>query len=256
MEINEIRKHLRNLENSKFGSDGMKNQGVNRGKIGEPVKSHGELDSVEIQSEQSYKRLHEDTVIAYNNVVKMERIKIDPRLLGQIPDTETESIENHTFSTEAENRFSDIVESNRTDLATSGGRAKDTLENLNQFKRQNRLEERPPNYPEKRKKALIIMGAIVLGICVAMHALLKTQDEASTFAGIFGAVLLVVVINSIIGITLAEAWRAKKHQFHAFRVGSVFILISSEECWQSSLIWEMGIIGTHWTQISHYMDPI
>ncbi len=228
MNVNGIRKRLLALENSQFGPEGMKERGESRGKIGEPIKSHEELDSVEIQSEQSYKRLHEDTVAAYSDAIQAERTKIDPRLLGQDPtNAETNSPENHRASAEAENRFSDILEGHRTDLTAFGGKAKDASGNLNQFrsKHRNQLEERAPEYPENRKKVSIMIGVIVLGISTAMCALLYPQDDSSTFVDILGAVLLVVVINSVIGITLAESWRAKRHQFHAFRVGSVFILI-------------------------------
>ena len=226
MDINRFRDRLLSLVSSEYGPKAMIEKGKNRGKVGEPIISHEGLDTVEIPSEREYKYLHEDTVKEYNERVKTERDKVDPRLWGQESNTEENSPEAHRASTKITNHFSDILENHRTDLTTLGGRAKDASGNLEQFRDRHGLE-RAPEYPENRKRDIIIILGLVLGIGVAMYSFLASQDESSAFVYTLGTVLLVVAINLIIGITSAEAWRARKHQFPAFRIGSVLILVVS-----------------------------
>ena len=225
MDTDKIRSRLRSLqESAKVGSDGMIEQGRERGKIGEPVRSQEDLDTIEIQAEQSYKALYEDTVKEYYDAITAERANIDSRLLGKGVDTAIDPSKNPPVSATVRNRFSDVIEEHRTDLTIFGGRAKGFSNNLNQFKTEHNLKQ-AAEYPKNRWRSIIIILAWILCTGIAMYALLASQNESLAFADIFWTVFLVVSVNSIVGIMAAESWRARKHQFSAFRIGSVFTLI-------------------------------
>ena len=216
---------LSDLNNSEYGPKAMIKKGKHDGQSGEPLASHEGLND----GEELCVKWHEDKYDITKQDYEHRFAEIDPRLLEQESDMLAISPENHLALTEAENRFSDIIENHRTNLTTYGEVAKKSKKNLKDFKNKHKLKQKAEHTnPEKYlRNSIIIILSHVLPIGISMCALLAYQDGSSTLKGTLATVVPVITINSVLGIASAEAWRAWKHNFKEFRIGSVLILIAT-----------------------------
>lgn len=227
IEFDNIKKRLHDCKEHGIASHSvLKTTGMDRGKKSQPLKSHNGFDIVELEVHNALKSLNIDTISTYKDAVTLEHNKIHPNLIKiKLSSEETADLEFYDIPTEdPNNTFSNIIQRRRSVLIESGKNAVDSFKKLTQFKERNVLS-REAEYPVNRIKYFLIIGGVVLMMIVLMFVLLSSQESDSTFNGILVMVLLIVAINTGIGIISSECLRAYKHQADALRITSKAIFI-------------------------------
>ena len=211
---------------TKIGREGMIVQGTERGYIGKPTRSHEELDTVEIVAEQTYKGLYEDTMRVYDDYIQSETEGVPSQLFVNDSEKEFKVQGGNSSSSMANNRFSEILEKSRTSLSVHGLSAVKSTENLKQFRAIHHLE-RVAEFPENREKRITIILSILLSISSVfiIGLISSTSPDGSNQFDILGTGLMIIGINTVLGIIAAESWRARKHQLASFRIGAIFLLV-------------------------------
>ncbi len=216
-----------------------------RGINSQPLKSDSVPDIRELIIINICQGLHTETLSCYANDEIDVRSKVHPYLIK----TKFDSSEQSDWISDIPQEdssiiFSAIMNNNRYDLDETGRKALNEQNDLIQFKKENKLD-REAEYPDNQRKIFLIIGGVISVIGVSTLGLLASQDSDFSTLGVFGATLLILLINSILGIISAEVFRAWNHCRESLRITSkilLFILVTLV------IIFNLGI--------GHYRDAM
>jgi len=246
MEFDTIKNNLDILhkQGSEFRCE-LERQAKDRGLNSRPLKSHKGPDTVELNIERRFESLHNNTLSAYNTAVICIRSGVHPDLIKLDIKLRENSDSNNDLNLEDPTiTFSAIMENHRSALSDTGSKANDAIENLIQFKKENKLE-RNAEYPDNRKNIFWTIGGVLLLIGIFAFGLLYSQESDSSTRGFIGTVFLILLVNSVCGYFSAEAFRASKHSNEALRTSSKIVISALIV---SAIAFNLGI--------GHYRDAL